>query len=92
MRHRALALALVGLLAAVPQAAAQRRGCGKVGGWNVYARHISCAEARAVVASWQDTDLTICIPFGCRVSGYSCQWHRSHLNCHKGRSMTLARP
>jgi hypothetical protein len=87
-----LVFALAGLLTAVPQATARRDGCGKVGGWEVFARHISCGEARAVVASWQQTDLTICMPFGCRVRGYSCHWLRNHLRCRKGVAVALARP
>jgi len=89
----ALVLALAGMVVAAPQATAQRHGCGKVGGWQVFARNISCAEARTEVASWQDTDLSICIPFGCRVRGYSCHWrHRDHLVCRSGQRVALARP
>ncbi|HEV7460147.1 MAG TPA: hypothetical protein VGN78_06410 [Solirubrobacteraceae bacterium] len=88
-----LMLALAGLLVSVPQASARRHSCGKVGGWEVSARHISCSEARTEVAAWQATDLSVCIPFGCRVRGYSCHWrHRDHLVCRRGRRAAIARP
>jgi hypothetical protein len=92
MGHRvAFVLTLAALLVFVPQATARRTACGKVGGWDVFARNVSCAEAQTEVASWQGTDLTFCMPFGCRVRGYSCHWRRDHLVCRDGRRVVVAR-
>jgi hypothetical protein len=93
VKRVALLLALAGLLVAVPQAAGRGTACGRVGGWQVFARNVSCGEARTVVAAWQSTDLSWCIPFGCRVRGYSCHWrHHDHVVCRNGRRIAVARP
>lgn len=84
------AVILLMLLFAAPASAGRPVGCGKVGGWEVFARNTSCYEARAVVASWQDQDLSVCTQFGCLVRGYDCRYKRSRLRCHRGHRAAFA--